>query len=166
VSKSIVIANVSATELQQAPIKQSSILSGTPEARNRLLVRSSDKLAHILVWECSPGTFYWHYDEAETAVIISGETILTFENGRERRVGPGDMVYFPAGCSCHWRITSKIRKVAIMHRFLPPSLALGLQICNKLLRIVRSAMRWIRLNSTSAYAVDVPHTKIKKASAR
>jgi uncharacterized cupin superfamily protein len=164
-SKSIVIANAAATELQPAPITHGWILSGAPEARNRMLASSRDKLAHTMVWECTPGIFNWHYDEAETAVIISGEVFLTYENGRERRLGPGDMVFFPAGSSCHWRITSKIRKIAVLHKILPPPLALGVRIWNKFSRIVGFAIRMIRLNPEKQSSRHLPASSPKSDGA-
>jgi uncharacterized protein len=164
-SKSIVIANVAATELQPAPITRGWILSGAPDACNRMLASSRDKLAHTMVWECTPGIFNWHYDEAETAVILSGEVFLTYENGRERRLGPGDMVFFPAGSSCHWRITSKVRKVAVLHKILPFPLALGVRIWNKYSRIMGSPIRAIKLNPEKQSSRHLPAPSSKSAVA-
>lgn len=135
-SNSIVIAAAAAAELEPAPITPGWILSGTPQASNKMLASSQDRAAYIMVWECTPGQFNWHYSEDETVVIISGEVFITQDNGPERRLGPGDMAFFPAGCSAHWRITSKVRKVAVLRNTLPMPIAFGLRAWNKLLRIV------------------------------
>ncbi len=132
----ILTATAVATELQPAPIVPSWILSGTPNARNKLLGYSEDKTAYIMVWECTPGTFKWNYTEDETIVFISGEVFVTMENGEERRLGAGDMIFFPAGCSAKWRITSTVRKVAVLRSTLPMPLALGLRAWNRLLRVL------------------------------
>ena len=135
-SDSIVIATASKEELSSAPVTPSWILSGTPEARNKLLATSHDRTAYNMVWECTPGSFNWHYSEDETVVLISGEVFITENNGPERRLGPGDMAFFPAGCSAKWRITSTVRKVAVLRNPLPMPLALATRIWNKLLKIL------------------------------
>jgi uncharacterized protein len=133
---SIVIATAAAVELESAPIMNGWIKSGEPVARNKMLACSSDRMANIMAWECTPGSFDWHYSKDETCVIISGEVFITQANSQERRLGPGDMVFFPAGCSCHWRITRKVRKVAIMHNTLPLPLNLSMRIYNRLFQIM------------------------------
>ena len=135
-SNSIVIAATATAELKPAPITPSWIGSGTPEATNKLMASSEDRTAHIMVWECTPGSFHWHYSEDETVVIVSGEVFITQDSGPERRLGPGDMAFFPAGCSALWRITSKVRKVAVLRNNLPMPLAIGLRIWNKLLSVI------------------------------
>ena len=134
-SNSIVIAAAAAAELGPAPITPGWIMSGTPEARNKMLATSEDRASYIMVWECTPGRFNWHYSEDETVVIISGEVFITQGNGPERRLGPGDMAFFPSGCSALWRITSKVRKVAVLRNALPMPMALGLRVWNKLLKM-------------------------------
>ncbi len=57
------------------------------------------------------------------------------ENGEERRLGTGDMIFFPAGCTAKWRITSTVRKVAVLRNVLPGPFALDFRAWNKFLRI-------------------------------
>jgi uncharacterized protein len=52
----------------------------------------------ILVWECTAGRFHWHYVKDEVLVVVVGEAFVTNEKGEERRLGPGDLAFFPAGC--------------------------------------------------------------------
>jgi len=134
--QSIVIAATNATDLEPAPITPSWILSGTPQARNKLLATSKDRTSSILVWECTPGRFNWHYTEDETVVLLSGEVFISNGSGQERRIGVGDMAFFPAGSSCTWRITDRVRKVAVLRDALPMPMGLGLRVWNKLLRVV------------------------------
>ncbi len=133
--KDFCLATAAVAELEPSPITPSWILSGTPEARNKMLASNHDRAAHIMVWECTPGHFNWDYSEDETIVVISGEVFITDNIDQERRLGPGDVAFFPAGSSCKWRITSKLRKVAVLRHILPMPLALSLRIWNKLFQI-------------------------------
>jgi uncharacterized protein len=132
---SIVIAAAATSDLEPAPISADWILSGTPEARSKLLATSHDGASCVMVWECTSGRFNWHYSEDETAVVISGEVFTTTEKG-ERRLGQGDTAFFPAGTSCMWRINVPVRKVAIIRKTLPLPLGFGLRAWNKLLRTI------------------------------
>jgi len=135
-STSLVIAAAATADLKPAPIAPDWILHGTPEARNRELAKSHDRTSYIMVWHCTAGRFNWHYREDETLVVISGEAFITNDKGEERRLGPGDMGFFPAGSSCIWRITNHIRKVAVVRQTVPRPVAFGLRVWNKLFRIV------------------------------
>ena len=68
-------------------------------------------------------------------VVVSGEVFVTTETGEERRLGPGDFAFFPAGSFATWRVTKLLRKVAVLRDPLPRSLTLGLRVWNKLLRL-------------------------------
>jgi uncharacterized protein len=134
-AKSIVIEAAASADLKPAPISTDWILAGRPEARSKLLARSHDRTSSIVVWECTPGRFDWHYSEDETVVILSGEVFITTERGEERRLGQGDMGFFPAGSSCTWRVTDRIKKVAVLRKDLPPLLGIGVRGWHLLLRI-------------------------------
>ena len=135
-SKSIVMAAGAANDLRPAPIPPDWILNGAPEARNKELAKSHDHTSSIVVWDCTAGRFNWHYSQDEIVVVISGEAFITNEKGEERRLGPGDMGFFPAGTSCTWHITHRIRKVAVVRQPIPRSLGFVLRTWNKLVRIV------------------------------
>ena len=134
--QSIVIAATNATDLEPAPIVPSWILSGKPEARNKVMAKSKDGTTYIMVWECTPGRFNWHYSEDETVVLVSGEVFIANGNGTERRLDAGDMAFFPAGSSATWRITDRVRKVAVLRHTLPYPLGFGLRAWSKLMRMV------------------------------
>jgi uncharacterized cupin superfamily protein len=133
--KSIVIEAAGLVTLESSSISPDWILAGTPEARNKVLARSHDRTSWIVVWECTAGRFNWHYGEDETIVVISGEVFITNEKGEEKRLGPGDMAFFPAGSSCIWRVVDRVKKVAILRQDLPPPLGIGVRAWHKLLRI-------------------------------
>lgn len=61
------------------------------------------------IWEKEPSEFPWHYDERETCLILEGE--VTVEGGGQTvRFGPGDLVIFPQGLDCTWKIRRAVRK--------------------------------------------------------
>jgi uncharacterized protein len=134
-SRSIVLAAADLVELEPDPISPAWILSGTPEARNKVLMKSHDRTSSIVVWECTAGRFEWHYGEDETVVVISGEVFISTGNGEERRLGRGDMGFFPAGTSCTWRVPDRIKKIAILRKDLPFPLGLGVRAWHAFLRI-------------------------------
>jgi hypothetical protein len=140
-SKSIVMAAAATADLEPAPVSPDWILDGTPEMRSKELARSHDRTSYIMVWDCTAGRFNWHYNKDETLVVISGEAFITNEKGEERRIGPGDIVFFPAGTSAAWHVTSYIRKVAFLRHTMPRPLGLGVLAWNLLLRKVRGADR-------------------------
>jgi uncharacterized cupin superfamily protein len=134
-SNSIVIETPASSGLEPAPISSDWILAGTPEARSKMLVKSRDRTSSIAVWECTAGRFNWHYSEDETVVVISGEVFIT-ENGIERRLGQGDMAFFPGGSSCTWRVPERVKKIAVLRKDLPPLLGIGVRAWHLLLRRV------------------------------
>ena len=137
VSREIVTVTPSALELgsESVPISPSWVLSGRPLTRTKNVARSYDWTSNTVVWECTAGSFTWHYDKDEVAVIVSGEAVITNEKGEERRLGPGDLVFFPAGSSSRWRVPEGVRKIAILHEPMWRPLGLGLKVCKKLLRM-------------------------------
>src|SRR5215472_6262442 len=109
-AKSIVIEATASAELGPCQISPDWILDGTPEARWKMLARSRDRTSSIVVWECTAGRFNWHYSVDETVVVVSGEVFITTEQGDEKRLGKGDMGFFPAGSSCIWRVNDRVKK--------------------------------------------------------
>jgi uncharacterized cupin superfamily protein len=130
------VAESAAVDLDPEPIPSDWILSGTPVATAKRLSRSRDWTSNLVVWECTAGRFNWHYNKDETLVVVSGSAVIKDDDGKERRFGPGDVVYFPAGSSSEWRIDDRIRKVAIVRETLWWPFGMCLKIWNKLLRLV------------------------------
>lgn len=61
-------------------------------------------------WEKEPSEFPWQYDEKETCYIMSGKATVTGEDGESVSFGPGDLVTFPDGAKCVWKIEEAIKK--------------------------------------------------------
>jgi uncharacterized cupin superfamily protein len=62
------------------------------------------------IWEKEVSEFSWHYDEKETCYLLEGDVTVTTEGGKPVRFGKGDLVAFPKGMSCAWKIHQAVRK--------------------------------------------------------
>lgn len=62
------------------------------------------------VWTKEVSEFPWHYDEKETCYLLEGEVEVTAEDNDTVRFGKGDLVVFPAGLSCTWKIVKAVKK--------------------------------------------------------
>ena len=61
------------------------------------------------IWTKEPSTFEWHYDERETCYFLEGDVVVKTDKG-EVALRPGDLVTFPKGLSCTWRVNKAVRK--------------------------------------------------------
>ena len=122
--------------LEPAPIHPDWIHEGQPEARNRVVSQSGDRTAHTFLWECTAGSFTWRYDADETLYVLEGEAVL-YEGDQERRIGPGDLVFFADGARVKWRIDKYIRKIAFVRRALPRPATLPLRVYWRLVAMLR-----------------------------
>lgn len=62
------------------------------------------------IWTKSVSEFPWTYDEAETCYFLEGEVTVTPDGSEPVSMGKGDLVTFPSGMSCTWKITQAVRK--------------------------------------------------------
>lgn len=62
------------------------------------------------VWEKEASEFPWTYDAEETCYFLAGRVIVTPENGTPVEMGAGDLVTFPAGMRCFWKVIEPVRK--------------------------------------------------------
>lgn len=62
------------------------------------------------IWEKEVSEFPWHYDEQEICYLLEGKVTVTPEHGAPVSFGAGDLVTFPAGMSCTWKIDKAVRK--------------------------------------------------------
>lgn len=61
-------------------------------------------------WEKEISEFPWTYQMTETCYIIDGEAIVTPDDGEPVTIERGDLVIFPKGMSCTWKIIEAIEK--------------------------------------------------------
>jgi uncharacterized cupin superfamily protein len=62
------------------------------------------------IWEKEASEFPWTYDDRETCYLLEGDVIVIPEGGKPVRFGKGDLVTFPAGLRCRWKILEDVRK--------------------------------------------------------
>ena len=62
------------------------------------------------IWTKEASEFPWSYAGTETCYFLEGEVTVTPDGGAPVTMGKGDLVTFPDGMSCHWRITKPVRK--------------------------------------------------------
>ena len=62
------------------------------------------------IWEKEVSEFPWHYDERETCYLLEGDVIVTPDGGQPVQFGKGDLVTFPKGMSCTWKVLKPVRK--------------------------------------------------------
>lgn len=135
-SQPVVFAAPAEVELLPAPIPPHWVIEGAPRAHSKRLATSADGTSSVVAWSCTPGRFRWHYDVDETLHIISGEIFVTDEKGQSRRLGAGDMVFFPAGSTSLWHVTKDVRKLAFCRHAVPPPIGFALRAWKKLAAIL------------------------------
>ncbi len=62
------------------------------------------------VWTKEISEFGWTYDEPETCYFLEGDVLVTPSEGQPVEIGRGDLVTFPAGMSCTWKVRKPVRK--------------------------------------------------------
>ncbi|WP_424097220.1 cupin domain-containing protein [Moorena producens] len=89
----------------------------TPTNINNILIErpSQDYLDNLGVsnwpiWTKEVSEFPWTYDEPETCYLLESEVVVTPDGGEPVQIAKGDLVTFPAGMSCTWKILSNVRK--------------------------------------------------------
>jgi uncharacterized cupin superfamily protein len=65
---------------------------------------------HWPIWTKEVSEFPWSYDDPETCYFLEGEVIVTPDQGEAVQVGKGDLVTFPSGLSCTWKVLKPVRK--------------------------------------------------------
>ena len=131
-SRPVDFAAFAEVELAAAPIPRHWIVEGEPQARSKRIATSVDGTAAVIVWSCTPGRFRWHYSVDEILHIVSGEVVVTDENGDSRRLGAGDVAFFHAGSKSLWHVTEEVRKLAVCRHNMPRPIGFALRVWNKL----------------------------------
>lgn len=62
------------------------------------------------VWSKEASEFPWTYDAEETCYFLEGEVTVTPVGGEPVTMGEGDLVTFPKGMACTWKISRDVRK--------------------------------------------------------
>jgi len=62
------------------------------------------------IWTKEESEFPWTYDSSETCYFLEGDVVVTPDGGEPVEVGAGDLVTFPKGMSCTWKVRGAVRK--------------------------------------------------------
>jgi uncharacterized cupin superfamily protein len=62
------------------------------------------------IWTKEVSEFPWSYDEQETCYFLEGDVVVTPDGGEPVKMGKGDLVTFPEGMSCTWKIGKDVKK--------------------------------------------------------
>ncbi len=62
------------------------------------------------IWTKEVSEFPWTYDSEETCYFLEGEVEVVPESGESVKIGKGDLVTFPKGMSCTWKVKKSVRK--------------------------------------------------------
>ena len=61
------------------------------------------------IWTCGVSEFDWYYDSEETCLLVEGE-VAVLHDGGSTSIRAGDLVVFPRGLSCVWKVTKPVKK--------------------------------------------------------
>ena len=125
------VINPTDVVLKPAPIPAEWVIEGSPQTMGQEIAHTDDGSAKVYVWQTTKSRFKWHYQADEIVTILDGEVFLTDHSKVERRLGPGDVAFFPAGTEVLWRVPDHVRKIATLKTNLPEPLG--------------GAVRWMRL---------------------
>lgn len=118
-SKIFTAMQLTDVKLEDAPIPEAWILTGTPRARSGALAHSVDGWASSVVWECTAGSFLWQFGWEETVVILEGSVRVITETGEIKVLSQGDVAYFAQGTAAEWQIDSHLKKIAFIRNRVP-----------------------------------------------
>ncbi len=62
------------------------------------------------IWTKEMSEFPWTYDSDETCYFLEGDVIVTPDGGDPVEMKKGDLVTFPEGMSCTWKIRRDVKK--------------------------------------------------------
>jgi len=62
------------------------------------------------IWTKEISEFPWSYEEAETCYFLEGDVVVTPDGEQPIPIGKGDLVTFPKGMSCTWKIRTDVKK--------------------------------------------------------
>jgi uncharacterized cupin superfamily protein len=130
-------ARIDAVVLEPAPINPAWIRAGAPLARATQIASSADGAAFTAVWDCTEGSFDWHFGCDETVHILEGEVIVTEPGQPPRTLRVGDVALFPAGLTAHWQVPRYVRKLAFMRQPFPRSIHAARRIASRVQVMLR-----------------------------
>ena len=86
------------------------ILAGDPVQTAWNLFTSADGRFNSGIWECQPGKWRCVFTESEFCHILSGELVVTGDDGQTATYRAGDAFVSPSGFTGTWEVTEAARK--------------------------------------------------------
>jgi uncharacterized cupin superfamily protein len=62
------------------------------------------------IWTKEVSKFSWTYSADETCYFLEGDVVVTPDGGDPVEMKKGDLVTFPEGMSCTWKISRDVKK--------------------------------------------------------
>jgi uncharacterized cupin superfamily protein len=62
------------------------------------------------IWTKEESEFPWTYDSQEICYFLEGDVVVTPDGGNPVTISKGDLVTFPVGMSCKWKIRKAVKK--------------------------------------------------------
>ena len=108
-TQKIFAIDISAASPEEGAPPVERVISGDPKFKTWNIEEQPGGL-YAGVWESTPGKWRIEYDEWEYCRILSGVSVITGEDGEERRVGPGDSFIIRPGFKGAWEVIETTRK--------------------------------------------------------
>jgi uncharacterized cupin superfamily protein len=138
-AQAIVAASIDAVAMRPAPINPDWVLAGSPVARAGEIARSTDGTTLSAVWDCTAGTFNWHFGVDETVHIVEGEVEVSAAGFAPRVLRAGDAALFRAGTTARWHVPAYVKKIAFCRHPLPRPLGFALRALNRVRLLLSGA---------------------------
>lgn len=107
------VLRVADLELEPDPLDPAQVVSGDPQVSARELWTAPGGGLSAGVWEHTAGVSR-DVEADELFVVISGRATISFADGRELAVGPGDVCVLKAGDATTWTVHEPLRKVWVV----------------------------------------------------
>ena len=159
----VLVEDVQAIELKTEfqPFDPAIVTEGNPGSRSKTLSISRDRLSDVMLWECTAGQFNWHFVRDEVIFALSGKAYIIEADGSERCMAAGDVIFFPAGTSCSFRVDDHFRKVAVLRETMTRPEGYILKVWKKLVRIAFPFTTAPATATAKIRTADVPSTPIR-----
>jgi uncharacterized cupin superfamily protein len=138
-AQAIVTASIDAVAMQPAPINPDWVHAGSPVARAGEFARSTDGTTLSAVWDCTAGTFDWHFGVDETVHIVEGEVEVSAAGFGPRVLRAGDAALFRAGTTARWHVPRYVKKIAFCRHPLPRPLGFALRALGRVRSMLSGA---------------------------
>jgi uncharacterized protein len=105
-----------------------------------------------MVWDCTAGKFVWTYQVDETIHFLEGSVTITV-NGKTRKLGAGDIAFFPAGTAAFWDVETYVRKIAFCQKPMPKMFGMPLRLARRAVTQLRKCLALVQ----GSLAEPLPH---------